>query len=81
MTPVTDRMESFYPPELDGLLFLAALAVFVHHVPAIPGLGALKTCGWAGVDLFLVISAYLLTRLLMLEHRTTGRISIASFFM
>lgn len=72
---------SFYSPQLDGLRFLAALAVFFHHAPPIAGLGFLKTYGWAGVDLFLVISAYLLTRLLMLEHGTTGTISLKSFFI
>lgn len=81
MTLTTKAREGFYSPQLDGLRFLAAFAVFVHHAPAIHGLGALKTYGWAGVDLFLVISAYLLTRLLMLEHRTLGRISIRSFFV
>ena len=55
--------------------------MIVHHAPAVPGLGALKTYGWAGVDLFLVISAYLLTRLLMLEYGATCRISIKSFFV
>jgi peptidoglycan/LPS O-acetylase OafA/YrhL len=81
LAPASAPAHGFYSPQLDGLRFLAAFAVFVHHAPAVPSLGALKTYGWAGVDLFLVISAYLLTRLLMLEYEATGRISIKSFFV
>ncbi len=75
------RPVSYYSPQLDGLRFLAALAVYFHHAPALGFMGPLKTYGWAGVDLFLVISAYLLTRLMMLEYRETGQIALKSFFV
>ena len=76
-----DRKLSFYSPQLDVLRFMAALLVFFHHAPSIPMLEPLKTFGWVGVDLFLVISAFLLTRLLSLEWKSTGTISLKDFFI
>ena len=37
--------------------------------------------GWMGVDLFLVLSAYLITRLLLTEHRREGTFSLSDFFV
>ncbi len=60
---------------LDGLRALAVAAVVTYHVhPAwIPG-------GFLGVDLFFVISGYLITSLLAAERRRTGRLRLASFW-
>lgn len=71
----------YYSPQLDGLRFVAALLVFYHHSWALPGLGGLRAYGWIGVDLFLSISAFLLTRLLMLEFERWGNIGLSSFFV
>lgn len=81
LSPDRAAARGFYSPQLDGLRFCAAMAVFVHHAPALPGLGALKHYGWIGVDLFLAISAFLLVRLLSLEHAATGRIDLRAFFV
>lgn len=72
---------SFYSPQLDGLRFIAALLVFFHHAPSVPLLDPLRSYGWIGVDLFLAISAFLLTRLLCLEWQQTGRIGLKDFFI
>lgn len=72
---------SFYSPQLDGLRFIAALLVFIHHGPDLNYLGFIKKFGWVGVDLFLCISAFLLTRLLTLEFNKTGYIGIKNFFI
>ncbi len=72
---------SFYSPQLDGLRFVAALLVFMHHAPSLPGLTHFKHNGWIGVDLFLCISAFLLTRLLSLEFQKTGTLQIRHFFI
>lgn len=71
----------FYSPQLDGLRFIAALLLIVHHAPAMPMLGMLKTYGWAGVDMFLCLSAFLITRLILLEHERTGSFSLRLFFI
>jgi len=42
---------------------------------------ALKSYGWVGVDLFLVLSAYLITTLLIYEREREGRISLKDFYL
>jgi peptidoglycan/LPS O-acetylase OafA/YrhL len=72
-----------YWPQLDGLRFLAAVLVFFAHAPVLP-LGIFKLFnrfGWCGVDLFLVLSAFLLTQLLRAEAEKTGTIDIKHFYM
>jgi peptidoglycan/LPS O-acetylase OafA/YrhL len=86
----------FYHPELDVLRFLAFLAVFLHHalprgaaiytnsgIPA--GLSNLlvtaKEAGAYGVDLFFVLSAYLITELLLREQASRGSFSISAFYV
>ncbi len=53
-----------YRPHLDGLRAIAVLLVFVFHA-APSGLGG----GFIGVDIFFVLSGYLIT-LILLEHRS-----------
>jgi peptidoglycan/LPS O-acetylase OafA/YrhL len=65
-----------YIPALDGLRALAVLAVVIgHSTPPswLPG-------GWLGVDLFFVLSGYLITRILDDELRASGRISLWRFY-
>lgn len=70
-----------YWPQLDGLRFFAALLVIIHHAPLPPGMPLrLKHAGWAGVNLFLVLSAYLLARLLREEVETTSKIRLGKYF-
>jgi peptidoglycan/LPS O-acetylase OafA/YrhL len=57
-----------YLPELDVLRGFAILAVMFHHVGKnLPALHLLKiwTYGWAGVDLFFVLSGFLITGILL----------------
>jgi peptidoglycan/LPS O-acetylase OafA/YrhL len=51
------------------------LAVLWYHI-GLPGL----TGGFAGVDMFFVISGFLITGLLLREHDTTGRIDLRHFY-
>lgn len=62
-------------PALDGLRALAVCAVILTHtwVARFPG-------GWVGVDVFFVLSGFLITNLLVKEQGTTGRISLAQFY-
>jgi len=50
---------------LDGLRAVAALSVFVHHAIGFPALARFTSIGWIGVDLFFVISGYLITTILL----------------
>ncbi|HXL17443.1 MAG TPA: acyltransferase, partial [Streptosporangiaceae bacterium] len=62
-------------PGLDGVRALAVLAVLAFHesLPWIPG-------GFLGVDVFFVLSGYLITDLLVVRVRRDGRIGISSFY-
>jgi peptidoglycan/LPS O-acetylase OafA/YrhL len=63
-----------YVPALDGVRALAVLAVFALHA------NTRVRGGWIGVDIFFVLSGFLITALLLDEHTTTGRISLGAFY-
>jgi peptidoglycan/LPS O-acetylase OafA/YrhL len=69
-----------YNPALDGLRAVAILLVLLHHYflkdayPQIPG-------GWIGVDVFFVLSGYLITSILLREYRKTGHIELGAFYL
>ena len=63
-------------PALDGVRALAVGAVVMFHLPV-----AQLDGGYLGVDLFLVLSGYLITSLLMAEAEGTGRIRLGRFWM
>src|SRR5256885_1805574 len=63
-----------YRPDIDGLRALAVLAVVLFHYRA-PGFGG----GYVGVDVFFVISGYLITGLILKESREGG-FSLRSFY-
>lgn len=76
--------KNHYLASLDGLRFFAFLAVFVHHLPGYAPSAALMTAknyGWAGVDLFFVISAFLFFHLLDAEYEATGKINTRNFYI
>lgn len=60
----------------DGLRAIAVAGVVACHISPGWGLG-----GWLGVDLFFVLSGYLITTLLVTEHERTGRIALAPFYV
>jgi peptidoglycan/LPS O-acetylase OafA/YrhL len=62
-------------PGLDGLRAVAVLAVVIYHA----GLGGLPG-GFLGVEVFFVISGFLITAILLGEHRATGRIDPVGFW-
>lgn len=66
----------YYLRGLDGLRALAALAVLVYHVAPnwMPG-------GFMGVDVFFVLSGFLITAMLTQERSLTGKIRVRSFWV
>jgi peptidoglycan/LPS O-acetylase OafA/YrhL len=64
-----------FRPDIEGLRALAVLLVVAGHI-GVPGLGG----GYVGVDVFFVISGFLITSLLLREAEETGRISVARFY-
>ncbi|EXJ14351.1 acyltransferase family protein [Imhoffiella purpurea] len=63
-----------YRPDIDGLRALAILPVVLFHA-GVPGFAG----GFVGVDVFFVISGFLITRIIEDEH-ASGRFSIAGFY-
>ena len=65
-----------YSPGLDGLRALAVMAVLLYHADLmwIPG-------GFLGVEVFFVISGYLISALLLAEWRQKGHINLKDFWL
>ena len=65
-----------YLPGLDGMRALAVVAVMVYHANSswLPG-------GFLGVEVFFVISGYLITLLLIGEHERTGGVALGQFWV
>lgn len=67
---------------LDGLRALCIGAVLWHHSPLMDPASPVQllTRGFTGVDMFFVLSGFLITTLLLREERATGRISLSAFY-
>jgi peptidoglycan/LPS O-acetylase OafA/YrhL len=65
---------------LDGVRALAVFAVVTYHLGTTGGDPHVLRGGFLGVDVFFVLSGYLITSLLIVERRRTGRISILRFY-
>lgn len=65
-----------YIPGLDGIRAIAVIAVLLYHsgVVAVPG-------GFLGVDIFFVLSGFLISSLLLQEIERTGAVSFAQFYL
>jgi peptidoglycan/LPS O-acetylase OafA/YrhL len=64
-----------YHPEIDGLRALAVTSVLVYHAD-VAGISG----GFTGVDVFFVISGYLISGILFSELSRTGRIDFVNFW-
>jgi peptidoglycan/LPS O-acetylase OafA/YrhL len=73
--PSRPSAEREFLPHVEGLRAVAVLAVLWYHIglPGMPG-------GFVGVDIFFVISGFLITGLLVRERESSGRISLRNFY-
>lgn len=93
MNNVEKRVTQFgYYPQLDGLRALAFLLVFANHLKPLPIAGlwpapawvflqALLGWGWLGVQIFFMLSGFLITSLLLKERADNARIDLPAFFI
>ena len=73
-------MKLTYRPEIDGLRAIAVFAVVLYHAQiTILGNQPFKG-GFIGVDIFFVISGYLITSIILKELISTGSISFRNFY-
>ena len=66
-------MRTVREPHIQSLRALAAILVLIYHADLIPG-------GYIGVDIFYVISGYLITNLLLREIQARNSLSFSSFY-
>jgi peptidoglycan/LPS O-acetylase OafA/YrhL len=64
-----------FRPDIQGLRALAVVAVIADHFLGWP------SGGFVGVDVFFVISGFLITALLLREHERSGTISFTGFYL
>lgn len=75
---MADKQDDYrlgYRPDVEGLRAVAILLVVAAHA----GVGILQG-GFVGVDVFYILSGYLITGLLVQESATTGRLGFARFY-
>jgi peptidoglycan/LPS O-acetylase OafA/YrhL len=74
-SPTARPQKEGFRPDIEGLRAIAILLVVAFHV-GVPGLRG----GFVGVDVFFVLSGYLITGLLVHELRSTGRLRLLNFY-
>ncbi len=75
--PAPPRPERFaYQPALDGVRALAVSVVLLFHAD-VPGFGG----GYVGVSVFFTLSGFLITSLLIREHRAEGRVHAGESYL
>jgi peptidoglycan/LPS O-acetylase OafA/YrhL len=83
--------QKIYFPNLNGLRFIAAFLVIIHHIEQIKSISNIENywgqipfigiIGKLGVVLFFVLSGFLITYLLLVEEHSFKRISIRKFYI
>lgn len=69
-----------YRSEIDGLRALAVISVIFYHTKLAIAGREWFSGGFIGVDVFFVISGYLITKLLILELKNSGSINFIEFY-
>lgn len=69
-----------YRPEVDGLRAIAVLSVIFYHLDLYIGNNQILKGGFLGVDVFFVISGYLITQILLFENAHEKGFSVLRFY-
>ena len=69
-----------YEPAIDGLRSIAILGVIIYHAQINIGSSQLLKGGFLGVDIFFVISGYLISSIIFNEYNTTKKFSFLNFY-
>ena len=76
-----DYLNTRYFSNLDGVRSLCILAVIWHHVPHPDNLPRVMGRGFLGVDMFFVVSGFLIVTLLLREQGTYKTINLSQFYL
>src|SRR5579864_1667875 len=82
--PMLDRMDGQRNLAPDLLRATAILLVMLWHLPAeaqAAWLRPIRSFGWTGVDIFFVLSGYLIGKQLLNEVTRTGQLDLANFYI
>ena len=81
MNPVSNDIQKHsYRAEIDGLRAIAVVSVILYHAKFVVFGNEWLTGGFIGVDVFFVISGYLITRIILTELYEKGTFSFANFY-
>lgn len=69
-----------YRAEIDGLRSIAVISVILYHAQLVFYGRDWLVGGYLGVDIFFVISGYLITRIILSELHATGSFSLLNFY-
>ena len=75
-----EKSQIKYRPDIDGMRTVAVISVVLYHAEITFAGWQFLPGGYLGVDIFFVISGYLITTLLLTELDRTGQISILKFY-
>lgn len=70
-----------YRREIDGIRTLAVVPVVIYHLRIPFGGSYLLPGGFLGVDIFFVLSGFLITKIILDEMARTGRFSLGQFYV
>ena len=73
-------MKFLYRPEIDGLRAVAVVSVILYHAQITIFGHQIFKGGFIGVDIFFVISGYLITSIILIELFKTGSFSFKYFY-